>query len=365
MRDLRDSPFERILFVKLTSLGDVVHALPSASALRTRFPEARITWLVDQRFAAIVRGHPAVDECLAVAAPRWTGRAPFESVVRASFQYGVIPRLRRQRFDLAVDVQGLFRSAALAAGSGARFRLGPRDAREGAPLFYTHRGGEPASPHAVDRNLAVLSPLGVAARRPRFDLEPTEEASKAADKLLERAGLPPDAPFVAVGPKTSRPEKDWPAERYAEAIGRIERDHGLLCVLLGGSADATVCRAIADRSGSRAAALTGQPLDVSMAILAKCALFLGNDSGPLHLAAALGRPIVAVYGPTDPERTGPYGQFDRVVRRTEGCPVCRRLAARWPDAIARLGTKGHRCLVSLPTADVVERIDRVLAEARR
>jgi len=337
----------KILLIKMSSMGDVIHALPAACALRERFGRASITWLVDQRFSAIVRGHPAVDEVIAAPGSRALAGWPRADLLRATVQYALAPALRRKNFDLVIDLQGLFRTGVLAAATGARRRIGFANAREGAAVFYTQRHHIPRSLHAVDRCLQLIAPLG-AGGLTRYGLSPSAPAQARAREELARVGLEEGTPYLVISPRSANPIKEWPAERFAQLAQILWQKHRLPSILIGTRADEAVGRRIAREAGAGAFVLTGTPLDVSLALIAGSAGMVANDSGPLHLAVALGRPVVGIYGPTDPARTGPYGQMQAVVRENASCIACG--GKRWRVA-------GHTCLTGLATERVLTAVE--------
>jgi lipopolysaccharide heptosyltransferase I len=297
-----------ILIIKTTSLGDVVHAVPTLRALRGRHPAARIEWLIDARYEAVIAGHGALDAAIPVRSAGLPGLpASADHLLRGAFHLAGAARLRARRFDLVIDLQGLLRSAVMGVLAGARRRRGPADARELAPLLYT----EPTAPspwaHAVERCLAAAGFAVAEPQVPRFDL-PVDPAAAAR----AAARVPADRPYAVLAPRSSRPDKDWPAAGYAE-VARALAARGRTVVLLGGADDAAACRAIADSARTGLPAV-GWPTAEAIALLAGAEVFVGGDSGPLHLAAALGRPAIGLFGPTDPARTGPRGPAARVLR---------------------------------------------------
>ncbi len=342
----------KILLIKMSSMGDVIHALPAACALRERFPRAFITWLVDQRFSAIVRGHPAVDEVVAAPSPKALAAWPRADLLRATVQYALAPALRRRNFDLVIDLQGLFRTGVLAAATGARRRVGFANAREGAAVFYTRRHHIPRSLHAVDRCLQLIAPLG-ADGLARYELSPSLPAQTRARKELAQAGLEDGTPYLVISPRSANPIKEWPAERFAQLAQTLWQKHRLPSVLIGTRADEAAARWIARQAGEGVLVRIGTPLEVSMALIAGSRGMVANDSGPLHLAVALGRPVVGIYGPTDPARTGPYGQGEGVVRENTSCAACR--GRRWRVA-------GHTCLTELAMERVLRAVEERLME---
>ncbi|MCC6424849.1 MAG: lipopolysaccharide heptosyltransferase I [Phycisphaerales bacterium] len=329
-------------------MGDVVHALPALCALRQKFPLAQLSWLVDPRFAAILDQHPAIDHVIVPPSSPFIARWPRSDLLRATVQYAIAHHLRRENYDLVIDLQGLFRTGVLTAATGARRRIGFANAREGAPIFYTHRHHIPRELHAVDRCLQLVGTLG-AAGPIRYDLSPTPSSRDQACQLLKKLAIDARTPYLVISPRSANPIKEWPAERFAELAREINRTAHLPVVLIGTRADEPLARQIADQAGEGTHVLTGTPLAVSMALIAGSRLMVANDSGPLHLAVALGRPVVGIYGPTDPIRTGPYGHADWVVRDNSSCEVCRRPRWRVP---------GHTCLTQLS-------VDRVLSAVKQ
>jgi heptosyltransferase I len=350
----------RILIIKLSSLGDVVHGVPTLAAVRCLFPQAQVSWLVDERFQAVITHHPALDEVIPARAPRWIAGRPFEKLLRASYHYGVIPALRSGRFDLVLDLQGLLRTGLLAAATGARRRIGLAEAREGAPLFYTDTISASWQQHALLRCLRLVELLGPACERPEPRVYVRSAWEEEARQRLSLAGLTDRVPYVAIAPQSSRPEKNWAPERFAELIECLWSKHGLRSLLIGTKNEETVCRHIADASCSPAVTITGVPLGVTMALIAQAEMLIANDSGPLHLAAALGRPLVGIYGPTDPGRVGPWGNARWVVQENHDCPACQAPRSSW---LASLRPRRHTCLANLPVQSVLSRVESALAAA--
>ncbi len=279
---------ERILIVKLSAMGDIFHALPAVSALKKRFPNARISWLVKRKWAVLLDGNPNVDEIV-----------PFERKGLASF-FDARRALRERRFDLAMDFQGLIQSALLARLTGARqiFGFEPSELREKpAALLYTHCIAAPSA-HIVDKCLDLAAATG-APRSNEFSIP---------------AGMPegtlPDGPFVLCAPLAGWAAKQWPLENYAALARRMK----VPLVVNGPPGMPAV-------SGTHAH-ISGIPglIDATRRALA----VVGIDSGPLHLAAALGKPGLAIFGPTDPARNGPYGGSIEVLRSASATTSYRR-----------------------------------------
>ena len=331
------TPPRRILLVKPSALGDVVHALPVAALLKRRWPESRLSWLVARPFAPLLETNPHVDETI----PFDRGRG--ESFRRHSGQATRLARtLRGGNFDLAIDLQGLLRSGWLTWQTRAARRVGFAAAREGSPLFYTDRvPSRPGERHAVERYLDVAEHLGCGRSPVMFDLPTTDADERAVDVLLEPLA---GRPFAALLPGTNWVTKRWPASHFAELATRLPNETGLAVVIAGGPDAADAARAIR-QAAPDALNLTGRTaVRELVALLRRASLAITNDSGPMHIAAALGRPLVSTFGPTNPHRTGPYERGRSVVRLDVVCSPCYERACIH-----------QTCLAALPVEQVLRR----------
>ncbi len=348
----------RILIIKPSSLGDLVHALPVLALLRETWPRAHIAWLVGTAFAPLLDGHPLLDEVIVFDRRRF-GRLLQSRRILADFGRFVW-QLRRRRFDLVIDLQGLVRSGFLAWASGAPRRVGFARARELAPLFYSRRVAcPPDATHAVDKNLhlaeVLCRPVAAGAtdqnakrqRAPQhaalagasrsdtrcvpghgaasFPLGLRHEELAAARRLLaDAAGRPLDT-FMALLPGARWESKRWPGDRFAALIDRLHAEGLPPVVLAGGSDDRTLAEQIASACAAPVTNLVGRTtLRELSALLALSTLVICQDSGPMHIAAALDKPLVALFGPTSPARTGPYSWAARVVALPLDCAPCYR-----------------------------------------
>ncbi len=304
---------ERVCLIKPSSLGDVVHALPVLSALRALWPHAHIAWVVNRGLRGLLDGHPELDEVIPFDRARLR-LSPGGVATTCRFLAG----LRRRRFDVAVDLQGLLRSGIMAAATGAPVRVGLAEAREGAPQFYTHRvpTGE-GEVHAVDRLLRVAEALGADVSRPRFRPVMTGEDRRWACEAL--AGVP--SPRLVLNPGARWMTKRWPPEHFAEVARLAVAERGAGLVIVGAPEDRPLAEALLARlAGLPVRDLAGATsLPQLAAVAAEADVFLSNDTGPLHLAAAAGAGVVGIYTCTRPGRTGPYGPLAVAVRTGVWC----------------------------------------------
>jgi heptosyltransferase I len=307
---LGDTP--RILIIKPSSLGDVVHALPVLHLLRRRFPRGHIAWLVAPYCAGLIEGLPDLNETILFDRRR-LGRA-WRSPAALRDLLALKRKLRSSRFDLVLDLQGLLRSAWLTWQTRAPLRVGFANARELAPLAYTHRVPiETMEQHAVDRYLKTLAATGLPTAPVEFHFPVTDAARAAIDEMI-----PPGTRYAVLMPGTNWATKRWPAERFGQLVQPLRDRHGLTSVIAGGPDAAALAHQIP--GATNLAGKTNLPQLV--ALLERAEIVIANDSGPLHIAAALGKPLVALFGPTNPVRTGPYQHNDGVVHLDIPCSPC-------------------------------------------
>ncbi|MBI4589759.1 MAG: lipopolysaccharide heptosyltransferase I [Candidatus Rokubacteria bacterium] len=314
----------KIAIVKLSSLGDVVHALPVAHALRRYFPRAHLTWIVEAREFAILKNHPDLDSVVPVDTRLWRRLVwrPAGAREVAGKLSRLTERIRRARVDVAIDLQGLIKSGLLTAYTGAPVRIGFARAFCREPLnvlFTTERVTPPPhAVHIVEQYLSLLEPLGVTGARPVFDLPSDPEADRRIDEFLAEQGVKPQDRLVALNPGAGRRAKRWPVDHFGRLAERLAVEAGARVLLLWGPDEEAMARAIAANVTARALVAPSTTLPELRALLGRCALMVGSDTGPLHLAAALGTPCLGLYGPTRAERNGPYGARCRGLQSPNG-----------------------------------------------
>jgi lipopolysaccharide heptosyltransferase I len=327
----------RTLIIKPSSMGDIVQALPVLTALKESHPEAHATWLVSRPFAGLLEGHPRLD-AMVVFDRHEFGRIGRSAQATAAF-IAFLEDLRRRRFTTVLDLQGLFRSGFLAAATGAPSRVGFMEAREMAPLFYTDRvTAPPEKMHAVDRYLALARHVGLAAPQATDHLPVAPEDRAAVRARLAAEGVAADEPLLVVSAHARWETKQWPPERFAEVLDRLAGD--ARAVLVGSAAAVAVGRQVAQAAKAQPVDLTNRTtLKELVALIAEARAMVTNDSGPMHVAAAVGTPVVAIFGPTHPDRTGPRGEGHRVLAERAPCSPCyerRCLYAGGPQALCCL-----------------------------
>ena len=289
-------PPHAILLVKLSAIGDVLHGVPVAVAIKDAFPAARVGWVVEGRSADVLEGHQAIDHVFRL--PRGWMKRPAEML-------GLRRDLRAFAPDVTIDMQGLLKSAVVTLLGGSRIRIGHArpEAREGSWIVTNHPVAPRAS-HVVARNCGLLAPLGIGAESPRFDMPRWPRAQERMEAWV--ASLGPGAAPVILNPGAGWPSKLWPEERFAAVAARLRDGLGRRVVVVwGGDRERAMAERIAAAGGAIAAPQTSLQELGELCRLA--ALVISSDTGPLHLAAAVGTPCVGLFGPVPALRNGPWG----------------------------------------------------------
>ena len=343
-------PQLKIAIVKLSSLGDVIHALPVARALRRARPGVQLTWIVEAREYALLKDHPDLDVVVPVDTRLWRRLIWRPSGARQVL--GKMKRLRSRiraaRFDVTIDLQGLVKSGLLTAYTGAPLRIGfsADHCRERLNCLFTNRRVRPPAEavHVVDQYLALLGPLGIAPGPVEFHVPIPAVAQRRMDDFLGEQGVKSRDLLVAINPGAGRDTKRWPVGHFRRLVDRLGQEPNVRILLLWGPDEVHMARQI--RDGLPARPILAPPTDLHelAALLRRCALVVANDTGPLHLAHALGAPVLMIMGPTDPARHGPYGAPERALVHRLPCSFCYR---RYDEAKV--------CLLDIPPREVAAR----------
>ncbi len=299
---------QRFLIVRLSSIGDIVHALPAAAALGETFPQAQLHWAVEKRFAVLLAGNPHLHRVITLDTLGWrrrlTSSATFEEIWNGIFD------LRRTPYTAALDFQGLWKSALVAWFSVSRERIGFSEHRMREPsaaILYTRKVSPPEGAHAVEENLALVERVGARAARWQFPLPWYEQDDAYVEEQLTALN---SKNFILINPGGGWRSKCWSPENYSALIRRLSRSRQEKIILSGSPSEETLIVGILQSAGTRNARYLPTTLVQFIALARRARLFIGGDTGPLHLAAAVGTPIVGIYGPTDPARNGPFAADD-------------------------------------------------------
>ena len=366
-----------ILIVKLSAIGDVVHTLPSLASLRLLYPQAHITWVIEEAAADLIEGHPYLDRVLVSRRKHWQ-----QDLKKGNFSKNIneirifMNALRDRPYDLVIDFHGLFKSAVLVWLSGGVRKLGFHSMQEGSGLFYNEKIPEDMGKHAVDRYLDFPAYLGAKSKEterplgntpcchsgldpesicglkimdsgfcrnddretemeffkglsavkntPEFLVPADDHNLQKVSALLGKSNLDIDEPFVAMNPVALWDTKLWRQDRFAMLADRIAGELNIPVVITGSTHEKPYAESILkEAKTTKIVDLAGQTTLKDLACLYRqAAVVVTTDSGPMHIAAAVGTPVVALFGPTDPRRTGPYGFGHTVIRKTLPCSPC-------------------------------------------
>lgn len=359
---MSSAPPRSLLIVRLSALGDVIHVLPALAALRAAFPAAKLGWAVEDRAASLLQGHPQLDRLHVIPRKAWTrslGQWSLGAVARGMRE--TVAELKREEYEVALDFQANLRSSALTYFSGARRRIGqPRPfSKEGSRLLFTETPAPVGKDvHKIARNLQLLGPLGIdpsVAPRPLIPTDPPRNDLGARPIVLLHPGV---SAFGAL--------KAWREDRFAELGAALAADGATVLFLWGGAAEQRLAEALAAQAPGTAAAPATASLRELATLLAAADLVVGVDSGPLHMAAGLGTPVLGLYGPKHPGTYGPFWPNGRVVRGAEECSPCRHRKCPRPDAAAQQPKaegpqKVSPCMDAIPVATALEAARELLA----
>lgn len=312
----------KILIIKLSSIGDVVHTLPALGVLRRAYPEAKIDWLVEEAASTLLKDHPMVDELIVVRRRSWL--KDFSGNMR------VARRLKKNHYDMVIDFQGLFKSAVWVYLSKGKRRIGFAGGREMSSLPLNDKlPPYDKEMHAVDRYLLLARyAAGVDAEaegvEEDFPVHIAKEDEETVGRLLAESGIAEGDAFFVVSTHARWVTKLWSEANFAELIGKISRRYNIRPVIIGSKDEVEKVRCIAEDAGGDVVDLAGRTnLRELMALLKRADFLITLDSGPMHMSCAVATPVFAIFGPTAPWRTGPYGKDNVVVRREElECSPC-------------------------------------------
>jgi lipopolysaccharide heptosyltransferase I len=319
----------RFLIVRLGSLGDVIHAIPGVAALIDRHRDARVDWIVDPRYVDLVKSVQRIGRVI-----------PFDTRQGLGSLIGTARWLRRERYDAVIDLQGLIKSAVLARIAGARRTIGFTSDHLREPLarvFYTETHDPGGVVHVIDQDLALMRALGVQEMTVRFPLDVPPRATPNG--------------YVLINPGAAWPNKRWPPDRFGALAAAIRERHGLRSLVLWGPGEEAVAAAVVASSRGAAEPAPATSITDILAVAKNASLMVSGDTGPLHMAGAVGTPIVALFGPTRAERNGPWSPADITISRFDRC-VCH---------YERRCRRDRPCIDDITVDEVVAAVERRVA----
>jgi len=327
---------QRFLVLRMSALGDIIHTLPAVSALRESFPKAAIDWLVDKKWAPILEENSNIDSVITVDRRSWRDVAT------------CVRRVRKKNYTVAVDFQSLYRSAVFARLSGAskRFGFDAQYSRESGAVFFYTDVISPRRLHKVEHNLELVEAAGARTNEIRLPLPAVADAAEKVERILAAKGV---ADYFVLSPGGGWGSKCWPAERYGELHRALTRKYGWRGVVSFGPGEPHLAERVRANAGSPEPVVEMFDLRQLIALLRHAKFLVAGDTGPLHLASALGTPVVGLYGPTDPARNGPYCELDVVVRK-----------AKPEETTYRRGTSPSPAMLAIGVNDVLDAIEQRL-----
>ena len=310
-----------ILIVNLSAIGEIIHSLPSLIELRRLYPEAHITWVVEEAAADLIKNHPLLDVVLISRRKSWIKDFQNGKVKRPLKEISsFIKTLRQRHYDLVIDFHGLFKSSIIVVLSGAKRKLGYNSLQELSGLFLNEKIPEDMNKHAVDRYLDFPRYLGAKTENARFFLPFNKQEEEKSQILLHKYNLE-EKKFIAINPVALWETKLWSNEKFARLADLINNEMQVKVVFTG--SEKKSIEKIISLMTTESINLGGETTLLDLAyIYKKARLVITTDSGPMHLAAAVKAPIIALFGPTDPARTGPYGSGHSIVRTEIVCSPC-------------------------------------------
>ena len=332
-----------ILIIKPSSLGDVIHALPFLKAIKDRYPDSRVDWVISRRLKGIIEDNPLIDELIVIDKDSWGSIGNLSQTVTEIFR--TARNLRKKHYDIIADLQGLLRSGIISFITPAVLKIGFDNAREGSRYFYNKRVSVNSSIHAVEKNLKIAGALGAKPEKTEFPLKVDEKAREEVKRLINNAGE-----YILIIPSARWRTKIWPAENFASLIKRLP----VTSVITGSPDDKDIARKITDKSPNNTIDICGRTgLKELVALIEGAKVVVSGDSGPIHIAAALGKPVIALFGPTDASKTGPYGWQENkdltVISSNVSCSPCFRKRCRDPI-----------CMSGITVETVLEELNRYI-----
>lgn len=328
---------KKILIIKPSSLGDVVHSMPFLNILREKFPKSEIHWVIAKGLEGLLEGHPMINRLIIINKDMWKKISRTRETMKEVRQ--LFKDVKKENYDMVIDLQGLLRSGIITKITGAPIRIGFKEAREGSRFFYTHKieGGKDI--HAVDRYLKIAEFLGCDISDVCF---PLPLFSKNSSLVLHPLSFFRDD-YAVIVPGARWATKRWPAERFGKLAAKLS----FRSIIVGSRADIGIVDKVVNLSNGKAFSLAGKTTLKDLIEIMRGARFVvSNDSGPMHIAVASGTPVIAIFGPTSPRRTGPYGNGHIVIESGLECSPCFKKKCKKFD-----------CMDSITVDMVMERIN--------
>jgi len=300
---------KKILIVKPSALGDIVHSLPFLVALKKQFPDAQIDWVVAHGLHTFLKDHPMLSKLWVIKKDEWKKKNRVLTSLKEINHLRV--GLKTENYDVCIDLSGLLRSGLISWASRAQIKLGFKESDEGSPFFYTHKIHGSMKIHAIDRYLEIAKFMGCQVDQIEYEFAPYNKKTPLLDSLPEQ--------YCVMSPSAGKPANRWQAEKFGQLASKLD----LPTIVIASGAEADIAQTVVNSSKGKAITLAGKTsLKELIALIGKAEFFVCNDTGPMHIAAALNIPVFAIFGPANPIRTGPYGDIHTVIQIDLDCSPC-------------------------------------------
>ncbi len=326
---------KKIVIIKPSALGDIVHSLPFLAVLKKSFPTAKIDWVVAEGLHTFLEGHPMIDKLWVIKKDKWKR---LNRLGRTMTEISALSKgLKAQHYDVSIDLSGLLRSGIISWMSKANIKLGFKESDEGSPFFYTHKIHGSMEVHAIDRYLEIAKFMGCSVDRIEYPFAPYDRSPDILKPLPDK--------YIVMSPSAGKEANRWPADKF----GRLASKLPYKTVVIAGKAEADIAQEVVAHSNGSAVSIAGETnLKELIAVIENAAFFICNDTGPMHIAAALNIPVFAIFGPANPIRTGPYGSIHTVIQKQLDCTPC---YAHKPCV-----HNDFKCMNDLSVEDVVQKM---------
>ncbi|MBF0211477.1 MAG: glycosyltransferase family 9 protein [Desulfamplus sp.] len=301
----------KILIIKPSAFGDIIHTLPFLNALKRGYPDAQIDWVVADGLHKFLEGHSMISKLWIIKKDRWKRLNYFKKSFKEIKE--LIFSLKKERYDVAVDLSGILRSGLITSASGAVIKLGFKESDEGSPFFYSHKIKGDMDIHAIDRYLKLAKALRCPTDIIAYPFAPFDENPEILKELPQE--------YAVISPSAGKPANQWHASRFGEVASMLS----IPSVVISGSSplDISTAKEVVANSNNMAISIAGKTdLKELIPIIRKAKYFITNDTGPMHIAAAVNVPVFAIFGPANPIRTGPYGKIHTVIQKKMSCSPC-------------------------------------------
>ncbi len=348
---------EKVLIIKPSALGDVLHALAVVGEIKKSYPDVSISWVVNREYVELLEENPLIDTVYVFDRKLWGRKRRFIKTIGEFC--GMISSMRKVRYDCLIDLQGLMRSGLITLFSGAKKKIGLSDAREGSRFTYTHQiMVHDKKRHAVERYLETVRYFGLEPECPNrvsFPLQWSSSVESKIDEFCKTADLTGDSLKIALNPNARWDTKCWPFEHFARLADMLHQKMGAQVMFVGSPADRQNVDGILSLMDHTPIDAVGKTSLLELAaLLTKVDCLVTNDSGPMHMSVAVGTPVVALFGPTDPVKTGPYGDGHVVIQKELACGACMKRSCLT-----------RKCMSDISVDEVFEHVSNLIADRQK